>query len=197
MEEGSEVTEDIVFRGAEFAVKIEVDKGLLIVEISDSMTADQWRGEFNPACKYHTFIINVITNLHSCFFFPADIEDLTRKTGNFKQFPIFCSMLESAVRKVWFQSYSDVEKYRGGSKSSRVNRDTNRHKFAPGCVSWAIIQSCLIPSLFYINVHKQQPKVEGLEENGRNYWNFGHISKPFSSKEWCTHVLFHHITDLS
>jgi len=29
-----------------------------------------------------------------------DIEDLTRKTGNFKQFPIFCSMLESAVRKV-------------------------------------------------------------------------------------------------
>lgn len=30
----------------------------------------------------------------------SDIEDLTRKTGNFKQFPIFCSMLESAVRKV-------------------------------------------------------------------------------------------------
>ena len=29
-----------------------------------------------------------------------DIEDLTRKTGNFKQFPIFCSMLESAVRQV-------------------------------------------------------------------------------------------------
>lgn len=33
---------------------------------------------------------------------PSDIEDLTRKTGNFKQFPIFCSMLESAVRKVRF-----------------------------------------------------------------------------------------------
>lgn len=30
----------------------------------------------------------------------SDIEDLTRKTGNFKQFPIFCSMLESAVSKV-------------------------------------------------------------------------------------------------
>lgn len=51
MEEGSEVTEDIVFRGVEFSVKIEVDKGLLMVEISDSMTADQWRGEFDPACK--------------------------------------------------------------------------------------------------------------------------------------------------
>ncbi|XP_068456119.1 centrosomal protein CCDC61 isoform X2 [Clinocottus analis] len=78
MEEGSEVIEDIVFRGVEFSVKIEVDKGLLIVEISDSMTADQWRGDFDPAY----------------------IEDLTRKTGNFKQFPIFCSMLESAVRKM-------------------------------------------------------------------------------------------------
>nr|XP_020454391.1 coiled-coil domain-containing protein 61 isoform X2 [Monopterus albus] len=77
MEEGAEVMVDIVFRGVEFVVKIEVDRGLLIVEISNSMTADQWRGEFDPAY----------------------IEDLTRKTGNFKQFPIFCSMLESAVRK--------------------------------------------------------------------------------------------------
>lgn len=32
----------------------------------------------------------------------SDIEDLTRKTGNFKQFPIFCSMLESAVSKVTY-----------------------------------------------------------------------------------------------
>ncbi|XP_061559392.1 centrosomal protein CCDC61 isoform X2 [Phycodurus eques] len=77
MEEASEVMENIVFRGAEFAVKVEVDKGALLVEISDSKTADQWKGEFDPAY----------------------IEDLTRKTGNFKQFPIFCSMLESAMRK--------------------------------------------------------------------------------------------------
>ncbi|XP_057676745.1 centrosomal protein CCDC61 isoform X2 [Corythoichthys intestinalis] len=77
MEAGSEVTENIAFRGVEFAVKVEVDNGVLLVEISDSKTADQWKGEFDPAY----------------------IEDLTRKTGNFKQFPIFCSMLESAVRK--------------------------------------------------------------------------------------------------
>ncbi|CAB1352708.1 unnamed protein product [Coregonus sp. 'balchen'] len=77
MEVGSVVHEDITFRGVEFAVKIELEEGLLIVEISDAMTADQWRGEFDPAY----------------------IEDLTRKTGNFKQFPIFCSMLESAVSK--------------------------------------------------------------------------------------------------
>ncbi|KPP73088.1 coiled-coil domain-containing protein 61-like [Scleropages formosus] len=65
------------FRGAEFSVRAEMEEELLVVEISDSLTADQWRGEFDPAY----------------------IEDLTRKTGNFKQFPIFCSMLESAISK--------------------------------------------------------------------------------------------------
>lgn len=51
MDEDSEVMEDIVFRGVEFSVKMGVEKGLLIVEISDLMTADQWRGDFDPACK--------------------------------------------------------------------------------------------------------------------------------------------------
>lgn len=54
MEEGSEVIEDIIFRGVEFSVKIEVIKGVLIVEVSELLTADQWRGEFDPACEYHT-----------------------------------------------------------------------------------------------------------------------------------------------
>lgn len=52
-----EVIEDIVFRGVEFSVKIEVVKGVLIVEISELLTADQWRGEFDPACEYYTPII--------------------------------------------------------------------------------------------------------------------------------------------
>ncbi|XP_067347504.1 centrosomal protein CCDC61 isoform X3 [Channa argus] len=105
MEEGSEVMEDVVFRGAAFSVKIEVDKGLLIVEISDSTTADQWRGEFDPAY----------------------IEDLTRKTGNFKQFPIFCNMLESAVRKTSdsvtldLLTYADLELLRN-RKAGVVSR---------------------------------------------------------------------------
>ncbi|XP_034539833.1 coiled-coil domain-containing protein 61 [Notolabrus celidotus] len=105
MEEGSEVLEDIVFRGVEFSVKIEVDHGVLIVEISDAMTADQWRGEFDPAY----------------------IEDLTRKTGNFKQFPIFCSMLESAVRKASdsvtldLLTYADLELLRN-RKAGVVSR---------------------------------------------------------------------------
>lgn len=106
MEEGAaELMEDIVFRGVEFAVKMEVDNGLLIVEISDSTTADQWRGEFDPAY----------------------IEDLTRKTGNFKQFQIFCSMLESAVRKASdsvtldLLTYADLELLRN-RKAGVVSR---------------------------------------------------------------------------
>lgn len=105
MDEGSEVTEDMVFRGAEFSVKIEVDQRLLIVEISDLVTADQWRGDFDPAY----------------------IEDLTRKTGNFKQFPIFCSMLESAVRKTSdsvtldLLTYADLELLRN-RKAGVVSR---------------------------------------------------------------------------
>lgn len=49
--------EDIVFRGVEFSVKIEVIKGVLMVEISELLTADQWRGEFDPACEYYTPIV--------------------------------------------------------------------------------------------------------------------------------------------
>uniref|UniRef100_A0A3Q2NQD1 Centrosomal protein CCDC61 n=1 Tax=Fundulus heteroclitus TaxID=8078 RepID=A0A3Q2NQD1_FUNHE len=105
MEDGSELMEDVVFRGVEFSVKIELDKNLLMVEISDSVTADQWRGEFDPAY----------------------IEDLTRKTGNFKQFPIFCSMLESAVRKTSesvnldLLTYADLELLRN-RKAGVVSR---------------------------------------------------------------------------
>ncbi|XP_016368249.1 coiled-coil domain-containing protein 61-like isoform X1 [Sinocyclocheilus rhinocerous] len=93
MEVDKVVQEEMKFRGAEFAVKVELAERLLIVEISDVVTADQWRGEFDPAY----------------------IEDLTRKTGNFKQFPVFCSMLESAVNMssesvtLDLLTYSDLE----------------------------------------------------------------------------------------
>ena len=34
-----------------------------------------------------------------------DIEELTRKTGNFKQFSVFVNMLESAIVKVYIVVY--------------------------------------------------------------------------------------------
>jgi hypothetical protein len=42
-------------------------------------------------------------DLHCVFqtmFFFSDIEDLTHKTGNFKQFAIFVNMIETALSKV-------------------------------------------------------------------------------------------------
>ena len=39
-----------------------------------------------------------VAKLDVCIF--IDVEELTRKTGNFKGFPVFVKMLESAIVKV-------------------------------------------------------------------------------------------------
>ncbi|XP_048358214.1 centrosomal protein CCDC61 [Sphaerodactylus townsendi] len=87
---------DYVFRGVEHVVRMTVEGNLLEVEVEDRLTTDQWRGEFDAAF----------------------IEDLTHKTGNFKQFGIFCSMLESALTQssesvtLDLLTYSDLESLR-------------------------------------------------------------------------------------
>ncbi|XP_058861086.1 centrosomal protein CCDC61-like isoform X1 [Acipenser ruthenus] len=93
MEAGPSVQAELEFRGAEFSVRVSSGAELLEVEVSDMLSADQWRGQFDSAY----------------------IEDLTRKTGNFKQFAIFCTMLESALTKssesvtLDLLTYSDLE----------------------------------------------------------------------------------------
>uniref|UniRef100_A0A8C6Y9M3 Coiled-coil domain containing 61 n=1 Tax=Naja naja TaxID=35670 RepID=A0A8C6Y9M3_NAJNA len=77
---------DYVFRGTEHVVRMTTEGNLLEVEVEDRLTTDQWRGEFDAAF----------------------IEDLTHKTGNFKQFGIFCSMLESALAQVRHESTSST-----------------------------------------------------------------------------------------
>ncbi|XP_020642924.3 centrosomal protein CCDC61 isoform X1 [Pogona vitticeps] len=87
---------DYVFRGVEHVVRMTVEGNLLEVEVEDRLTTDQWRGEFDAAF----------------------IEDLTHKTGNFKQFGIFCSMLESALAQssesvtLDLLTYTDLEALR-------------------------------------------------------------------------------------
>ncbi|KAM9326426.1 centrosomal protein CCDC61 [Gastrophryne carolinensis] len=72
----SEVAETrCVFRGIEHVLRIRNTGDNLEVEVEDALTTDQWRGEFDAEF----------------------IEDLTHKTGNFKQFSIFCNMLHSAL----------------------------------------------------------------------------------------------------
>ncbi|XP_063793672.1 centrosomal protein CCDC61 isoform X2 [Pseudophryne corroboree] len=64
-----------VFRGIEHILRVRDAGDRLEVEVEDALTTDQWRGEFDAEF----------------------IEDLTHKTGNFKQFSIFCNMLHSAL----------------------------------------------------------------------------------------------------
>lgn len=40
-----------VFRGTEYAVSVEVDDALLIIEVEEKATLNQWRGEFDMECK--------------------------------------------------------------------------------------------------------------------------------------------------
>lgn len=66
-----------IFRGIEYIISMFLRGEVVIVEAEDRLTADQWRGEFDA--RY--------------------IEDLTHKTGNFKQFKVFLNMLASALNK--------------------------------------------------------------------------------------------------
>lgn len=69
------------FRGYDYDVTLSVGdekrKEAMTIEVEDGATADQWKATFS-----------------------ADyIQDLTQKTGNYKQFDIFVSMFESALTK--------------------------------------------------------------------------------------------------
>ncbi|XP_012302149.2 centrosomal protein CCDC61 isoform X1 [Aotus nancymaae] len=94
---------DYVFRGVEHAVRVVVSGQVLELEVEDRMTADQWRGEFDAGF----------------------IEDLTHKTGNFKQFNIFCHMLESALTQssesvtLDLLTYTDLESLRNRKMGGR------------------------------------------------------------------------------
>uniref|UniRef100_UPI00398F553C centrosomal protein CCDC61 n=1 Tax=Pristiophorus japonicus TaxID=55135 RepID=UPI00398F553C len=93
MEGGCSVQANYVFRGIEYIVTMMVTGDVLEVEVEDRLTSEQWRGEFEAVY----------------------IEDVTHKTGNFKQFSIFCNMLESAITKssesvtLDLLTYSDLE----------------------------------------------------------------------------------------
>ncbi|KAL5008943.1 hypothetical protein ScPMuIL_014524 [Solemya velum] len=95
--EESTLSNTYVFRGIEYIVTMCLQSGCqLLVEVEDRLTADQWRATFDSAY----------------------IEDLTHKTGNFKQFNIFVSMLESAITQTTdsvsldLLTYADLESLR-------------------------------------------------------------------------------------
>ena len=59
MDEESSVVATYIFRGIEYVVSMNVNPSTLTVEVEDRLTADQWRGSFDAACKILQKIINV------------------------------------------------------------------------------------------------------------------------------------------
>ncbi|NXF78173.1 CCD61 protein, partial [Sclerurus mexicanus] len=106
---------DCTFRPGEHTVRVTLARTALRVEVEAHCTADLWRGEFDAAF----------------------IEDLTRKTGNFKQFGIFCSMLESALMQssesvsLELLTYADLETLR----SRKVGAITWPPRSTSSCLS--------------------------------------------------------------
>ncbi|XP_064622675.1 centrosomal protein CCDC61-like [Lineus longissimus] len=96
MDEDSAVTSHYLFRGIEYIVTMQISGDTVTLEVEDKLTADQWRGTFDA--NY--------------------VEDLTHKTGNFKQFAIFVNMIETALSKssdavsLDLLTYSDLESLR-------------------------------------------------------------------------------------
>ncbi|XP_075302232.1 centrosomal protein CCDC61 isoform X3 [Opisthocomus hoazin] len=96
MEELRYLQADCAFRHGPHAVRLTLARSALEVEVEANLTTDQWRGQFDAAF----------------------IEELTRKTGNFKQFGVFCGMLESALTQssesvsLELLTYADLESLR-------------------------------------------------------------------------------------
>ncbi|XP_062502740.1 centrosomal protein CCDC61-like [Corticium candelabrum] len=108
--ESEPVSGKFTFRGLDYLVTVQVvpcddgsEQQLLVVDVEDKTTAEQWRGEFQPLY----------------------IKELTQKTGNFKQFHVFVDMLKSVVTKTSssvsldLMTFSDLEQLRShqGHKS--------------------------------------------------------------------------------
>lgn len=109
MDDTTTVSAPYIFRGIEYIVTMTVKDGsTLTLEVEDKLTADQWRADFDAAY----------------------IEDLTHKTGNFKQFNIFISMLESGIIQASesvsldLLTYADLESLRQ-RKSGAPSKSTS------------------------------------------------------------------------
>jgi len=101
-------------KGEEYRVEFHVEnKDTLIILVENSHNGNQWLGKYDSSY----------------------IEELSHKTGNFKQFDIFCSMLESSLSsdseavKLDILSYEDLKVLREqklGTKSRKTKEKTEK-----------------------------------------------------------------------
>ncbi|XP_046750872.1 centrosomal protein CCDC61-like [Diprion similis] len=95
------VTTHICKSGGEYIVKMRVvslagesstSRRSLDVTVTDKHTAENWQSSYDVACLLGPSPLND-------YLVSADIENLTHKTGNYKQFDIFVAMLQSGLLK--------------------------------------------------------------------------------------------------
>ncbi|XP_047133084.1 centrosomal protein CCDC61 isoform X1 [Hydra vulgaris] len=106
------------FHGRDYKVDLHLNNSqLLVIHVDDCLTLDRWIGKYDASY----------------------IEELTHKTGNFKQFSIFCNMLESALSQntdvvsldlLTFDDLNALREQKIGSKvyHKKTNSGENKYK---------------------------------------------------------------------
>jgi coiled-coil domain-containing protein 61 len=106
MAKKEEVSERWRFGQVDYSVSMTVDGSTLTVEVEDSHSADVWKAVFDP----------------------KQLEELTRKTGNYKQFSVFISMLRAAITRssdsvsLDLLTYADLEVLRSQKYGGSTHR---------------------------------------------------------------------------
>lgn len=113
-------TVECTFHNVDYILRGHVDgKGELVIEAEQKSNGARWFGQFSP----------------------QSLEQLTRKTGNFKRFPVFVKMLSTALSRtsesvfVELFTYADLEalqQKRAGrsaapSRASKVRSSNKRY----------------------------------------------------------------------
>lgn len=85
----------VILQGREYLVKMNVCNRCLDLLISDKQSGEEWQCSYDHSCKHKVLIFSYIFQ-----DIVVDIENLTHKTGNFKQFDVFIAMIKSGLLKV-------------------------------------------------------------------------------------------------
>lgn len=58
MDDNTTVSAAYIFRGVEYIVTMNVtDDSTVTVEVEDKLTADQWRADFDSACRFNSYLV--------------------------------------------------------------------------------------------------------------------------------------------
>lgn len=87
------------FHGQEYIFKMNVLNNNLEILLTDKCSGEEWQCNYDDTRKSTTTIFKRSNYCKITLF--VEIENITRKTGNFKQFEIFVAMIKSGLLKVF------------------------------------------------------------------------------------------------